>query len=60
MTSIVLKNPVTGHENGEELEVNIRYREFEDDAEIIETDKGTFYRTLDYSPTDPYGWVVKK
>lgn len=60
MTSIVLKNPVTGHENGEELEVSIRLREFEDDAEIIETDKGIFTRTLDYSPTDPYGWVVKK
>ena len=60
MTSIVLKNPVTGHENGEEIEVRIHYREFEDDAEIIETDKGIFIRTLDYSPNDPYGWTVKK
>lgn len=60
MTSIVLKNPVTGHENGEELEVIIFSREYEDDKEIIETDKGDFIRMLDYSPTDPYGWSVKK
>lgn len=60
MTSIVLKNPVTGHENGEELEVSIVSREYEDDLEIIETDKGLFVRTLDYAPTDPYGWAPKK
>ena len=56
MTSIVLKNPVNGHDNGEEIDVNVYSREYEDDREIIETDKGLFSRTLDYSPTDPYGW----
>lgn len=56
MTSIVLKNPVNGHENGEEIDVVIYSREYEDDVELIETDRGFFVRTLDYSPTDPYGW----
>lgn len=60
MTSIVLKNPVTGHENGEEIDVTILSRDYEDDNEIIETDKGIFIRTLDYSPNDPYGWTIKK
>lgn len=60
MTSIVLKNPVTGHENGEEINVIIYSRDYEDDTEIIETDKGIFVRTLEYSPNDPYGWIVKK
>jgi hypothetical protein len=61
MTSIiVLKNPVNGHENGEEIEVSIYSREYEGDKEIIETDKGMFIRALDYSPNDPYGWSIKK
>lgn len=60
MTTIVLKNPVNGHENGKEIDVSVYSREYEDDVEIIETDKGIFVRTLDYSPNDPYGWVVKK
>lgn len=60
MTSIVLKNPINGHENGEELDVSIFSRDYEDDIEIIKTDKGIFFRTLDYSPNDPYGWAVKK
>ena len=60
MTSIVLKNPVNGHEHGEELEVHIFKREFDDDLEIIETDKGNFARKWnDYSPNDPYGYFVK-
>ena len=62
MTSIVLKNPVTGHENGEEISVIIQTIEYDTDnnVEIIETDKGVFVRTLDYSPNDPYGWIIKK
>lgn len=60
MTTIVLKNPVTGHENGKELDVSIYTREYEDDVEIIDTDKGVFVRSLDYSPNDPYGWTIKK
>lgn len=60
MTSIVLKNPVNGHENGKEIDVDIFSRDYEDDFEIIDTDKGIFVRTLDYSPNDPYGWTVKK
>lgn len=59
MASIVLKNPVTGHENGEELEVIIIAREYDDGVEIIETDKGIFTRSLDYSPNDPYGYSKK-
>lgn len=60
MTSIVLKNPVNGHENGEEIDVNIFDREFDGDFEIIETDKGFFVRNWDeYSPNDPYGWSAK-
>lgn len=57
MTTIVLKNPVNGHENGEEIQVEIASREFDGDLEIVETDKGVFIRFWeDYSPNDPYGW----
>lgn len=58
MTAIVLRNPHNGHENGEEIEVDIFGRDFVDDLEIIETDKGRFSRIWeDYSTTDPYGWA---
>lgn len=57
MTAIVLRNPYTGHENGEEIEVDIFNRDFDDELEIIETDKGQFARMWEnYSSTDPYGW----
>jgi hypothetical protein len=57
MTTIVLKNRFNHNENGEEIDVDILDRDFDDDLEIIETNKGKFIRHwADYSSNDPYGW----
>lgn len=58
MTTIVLKNRFNHNENGEEIEVDILDREFDDDLEKIKTDKGLFLRKWEeHGVNDPFGWV---